>query len=461
MGGPALTLILGSTAAEESREVSTGYIPRRLQYALHTNMKRFNVIVCHRRFGKTIFSINHMIDRALRCPLVMPRFAYIAPTYGQAKRVVWDQLKHYTQNIPGIDPNEADLRVDIPGNKARIMLLSAENPSSLKGIYLDGVILDEYAEMNPAAWAEVIRPTLSDRKGWANFIGTPKGQNNFYKLYEYALNGDPKTGVKDPEWFSALYKASQTGIIDQAELDSARRTMSEEEYEQEFECSFNAGLVGAYFGKELALAEKENRIGTFPYDPQLPVETFWDLGIDDLASVWFAQSLRGRYRLIDYYEVCGASIPEVVAEVRRKNYVFGDWVFPHDVVARDFSTGRSQLQIFHSLGCRPSRVVPRVGTKREGINAARVVFRQCEFDRVKCKRGLDALANYQRKWNSKNNVYEEAPLHNWASNGADAFQQFALGVRPDSRETTGIYAQARSGTLKAETGYNPFGRRSV
>lgn len=451
-------LILGSTPEQEEHEVTTGYVPRPLQHHLHRSLRRFNVIVCHRRFGKTIFALNHLINRALRCPLNMPRFAYIAPTYGQAKRVVWDQLKYYTRNIPGVVPNEAELRLDITGNSARIMLLSAENPSVLKGIYLDDAVLDEYATMDPAAWSEVIRPALSDRKGGAIFIGTPKGQNNFYKQYMYALNGDEKTGIKDPSWFAALYKASETKLIDQEELDSARRAMTEDEYEQEFECSFNAALSGAYFGKELALAEKEGRIGSFPYDPELPVDTFWDLGIDDLASVWFVQSFRGRSRLIDYAEVCGASIPEVVADVRKRNYVFGEWVFPHDVVARDFSTGRSQLQVFHSLGCRPSRVVPRVGTKREGINAARIVLRQCEFDRVKCKRGLDALANYQRKWNPKNNVYEESPLHNWASNGADAFQQFALGFRKDSRDTLQINRLGFGTQTHAETRYNPFKR---
>lgn len=383
----------------------------------------------------------------------MPRFAYIAPTYGQAKRVVWDQLKHYTSKIPGIEANEADLRVDIPGNKSRIMLLSAENPASLKGIYLDGVVLDEYAEMNPAAWSEVIRPTLSDRKGWANFIGTPKGQNNFHKLYEYAMGGT------DPEWFGALYRASETGILDPSELDSARRTMSEEEYEQEYECSFNAGLVGAYFGKELAKAEKEGRIGLFPYDPSLPVDLYFDLGIDDLTSVWFIQSLRGTHRVVDYYEVCGYSIGEIVADIKKKPYTLGEWVLPHDAAARDLSTGKAQQQIFYSLGCRPVRIVPRVGTKRDSINAARMVMGQCYFDKEKCAKGLKALANYQRKWNSKNNVFEESPLHNFASNGADAFQQFALGVRNNSSNRPSDQDRRfydGRGDLRAETAYSPF-----
>lgn len=433
--------------------LSTGFIPRRLQLELRSKMRRFNVIVCHRRFGKTVWAINNQIDKMLRNTNPAPRGAYIAPTFGQAKRVVWDYAKKYTSMIPQISTNEQDLRIDYPHNAARQMLLSAENPGSIKGIYLDDCIFDEYGLMDPTVWSEVVRPTLSDRKGGATFIGTPVGMNNFHKLYDYAKNSG------DPEWFAAMYKASETGLISQEELDSARRTMSEEEYEQEYECSFNAGLTGAYFAKELARAEKEGRIGVVYYDPTLPVDTYWDLGIDDLCSVWFVQSFRGRHRIIDYYEICGASIPEAVADVKKKNYAMGEWVFPHDVAARDFSTGKSQIQIFNRHGCRPNRIIPRVGTKRESINAARMIFASCEFDKVRCKRGLDALANYQRKWNSKNNVFEESPLHNWASNGADAFQQFAMGVREDSRDRLFNQRYGDGRDLRAETNYNPFERQ--
>jgi phage terminase large subunit len=437
-----------------TQEISTGFIPRRLQLELRHRLRRFNVIVCHRRFGKTVFAVNHQIDKMVRNTNPAPRAAYLAPTYGQAKRISWDYYKRYTQPLPGITINEADLRIDYSHNQARQMLLSAENPTSAKGIYLDDALLDEYAEMDPAVWTEAIRPTLSDRHGSAMFIGTPKGQNNFHKLYEYA------TQSGDPEWFGIIYKASETGIIAQEELDSARRTMPEEEYEQEFECSFNAGLTGAYFAKELAKAERENRIGEVHYDPRYPVDTYWDLGINDMSACWFVQSIRGCHRVIDYYEICGASIPEIVKDIQLKGYTLGEWVFPHDANARDLSTGKTQLQIFHNLGARPTRVIPRIGAKRESINAARMVFGQCEFDRRKCKRGLDCLSNYQRKWNSRNNVFEEAPLHNWASNGADAFQQFALGSRQDSRDTRSMYDSRYSGgQMTADTAYDPFAAR--
>jgi phage terminase large subunit len=434
--------------------ISTGYVPRPLQADLHRQLKRFTTVVCHRRFGKSVWAINHIVDKALRCTLPNPRFAYIAPTYGQAKRIAWDYLKHYTQNIPGVEYNEADLRIEIPHNKSRIMLLSAENPNSLRGIYLDGVVLDEYAEMDPTAWTSVIRPALSDRRGFAIFLGTPKGQNHFYDHYIYGKE------ESDPDWASFMFKASESKLIAQEELDSAKRTMTDEEYAQEYECDFNAGLVGAYFAKELSKAETEGRIGKIHHDPAIPVDTYWDLGINDMCSVWYVQSLRGRHRVIDYYEISGASIPDVLRDVRSKPYNFGRFVLPHDAQARDFSTGKAQVQIFRDHGVRNITIVPRVGTKREGINAARMIFAVCEFDSEKCKRGLKALANYQRKWDPKNNVFQDNPLHNWASNGADAFQQFGLGARDDSRGSSYLGDPAAEGQMQltADTDYNIFAR---
>jgi phage terminase large subunit len=448
------------------QKISLGYSPRPLQAELHKTLKRFNVIVAHRRFGKSVFCIAHMIARGLENQNLNPRYAYIAPLYSQAKRVAWDYLKQYALKIPGSVANEAELRVDIPrpdrGDMIRFTLLGADNPNSIRGIYLDGVILDEYADMNPSMWGEIIRPALADRLGWAIFIGTPKGQNEFYKLYDRATHGvkNEATGdyIKDTSWFSAMFKASETGVVAQSELDAAKAEMTEDEYEQEFECSFNAQLVGAYFKKELALAEKEGRITRVPHDPMLPVDLYFDLGINDMAAVWFVQSFRKRHRLIDYYEATGASIPEFVAEIRKRPYNLGDWVFPHDAQARDFSTGKSQLQVFYYLGARRSRVIPRVGTKRESINAARMIFGACEFDQEKCKRGLECLQNYQRKFDSKNNVFAEAPLHNWASNGADAFQQFAMGARDDSRDTAQSSLSNRRGEMVAETDFNPYAR---
>jgi phage terminase large subunit len=441
--------VIGDTGG--ATPIYTGFIPRRLQEELRSKLRRFNVIVCHRRFGKTVFAVNHQIDKMVRSNLPAPRAAYIAPTYGQAKRISWDYYKLYTKRIPGAVAHEQDLRIDYTMNSARQMLLSGENYVNIKGIYLDDALLDEYGEMDPAVWSEAVRPTLNDRRGCTTFIGTPKGRNNFHKLYEYA------TQSGDPEWFGCMYKASETGLIDPAELESARKTMSEEEYEQEYECSFNAGLVGAYFAKELARSESSGRIGKIGYDPQYAVDTYWDLGLNDMTAVWFIQSKRGIHHAIDYYEISGLSIEEIMREIKRKPYSFGTFVFPHDVEKGDLSTGRTQRQFFRQHGAHPSRVVPRCTSKRESINAARTLLPLVYFDREKCKRGLEALANYQRKWDSKNNVFSESPLHNWASNGADAFQQFGLGQRGDSSDSGDTNHQSRPNLVQAVTSYDVFG----
>lgn len=315
--------------------VSTGYHPRQHQAVLHRSLKRFNVLVCHRRFGKTHFSLNELIHMGLKNPLKNPQYAYVAPTYGQAKRIAWDLLKDYLKDMPGVEINEADLRVDIARpstrDKVRIILLGAENPGSIRGIYLDGVVLDEYAEMNPEIWNMVIRPALSDRLGWAIFIGTPRGTNHFYEVYNFGKNGDPEKGIKKPEdWFTATYKASETGIIPVSELEAARAVMSESEYLQEYECSFSAALVGAYYGKEMEKAEESGRIVSVPYDPALPTFTAWDLGIDDSTVVWIAQRLRNsEIRLIDYIENSGMDLDFYIKELAKRPYTYETHLLPH------------------------------------------------------------------------------------------------------------------------------------
>jgi hypothetical protein len=195
---------------------------------------------------------------------------------------------------------------------ARIRLHGADNPDRLRGNYLDGVVLDEFGDMRPSIWGEVIRPMLADRQGWATFIGTPKGRNDFAKVFERSQSS--------PEWFSAMLRASQTRLLPEAELESAREEMTLEQYEQEFECSFDAAIMGAYFGKELAQAEREGRIRALHYDPELPVHTSWDLGVGDPTAIWFWQIAGQEIRLIDHCENSGQAIPHHVAEINARNY---------------------------------------------------------------------------------------------------------------------------------------------
>ena len=248
-----------------------GYRPRAQFVPFHRRTQRFACLVCHRRAGKTVASINELQEGAHRCRLVRPRFAYIAPFLKQAKTVAWDYLRAAVAPLRpgGAGTHETELRADYH-NSGQVRLYGADNPDALRGIYLDGVVLDEYADMDPRMWTEVIRPALADRQGWAVFIGTPKGRNAFFELW--------RRSQTDSDWFSLMLKASETGLIAESELALARRELSEEQYAQEFECSFDAAIIGAYYGKLMAQAEREKRIAGVPYDPAALVWTSWDLG---------------------------------------------------------------------------------------------------------------------------------------------------------------------------------------
>lgn len=405
--------------------IDLGYKPRTLQTFIHRNLKRFNVLVCHRRFGKTYLVEREMVDKGLRNPLKNPQYAYIAPTYGQAKRVAWEYLKDFVRHIPGVIINEADLRIDIPrpdrDDKVRFILLGAENPDAIRGMYFDGVVMDEFAQCDPILWGQVVRPALSDRKGWAIFIGTPKGQNHFYDIFQQGLN--------QPDWFVKVFKASETGVIDAEELAAARATMTEEEYEQEYECSFSAALLGSYYGKYMNEMEQQKRICNVPYDRNAMVSTYWDLGISDTTAIWFLQVVGREVHAIDYLENAGVGLEWYVRELKEKGYIYEDHWIPHDGAARELGSGKTRQETLREMGMR-TKICPKQSVA-DGIHAVRLLLPKMWVDKEKCKRGIDCLKNYQRKWDSKNKMFVDKPLHDWSSNGSDALRQAALVLSPE------------------------------
>ncbi len=411
-------------------------------------MKRFNVLVLHRRFGKTTLSINEMIDMALRNQLHNPQYAYIAPTYKQAKMVAWEFFNDFTRNIPGVEVNKSELSITIyrpsRGDKIKFMLLGAESPDALRGIYLDGCILDEYAQCDPIIWGQIIRPALSDRKGWGIFIGTPKGQNHFYKIFETAQGLD--------NWYTKMYKASETGYVDAEELVDARATMSEAEYNQEYECDFTAAIMGSYYGKILNDLRAKDRVGDVSYDPSLPVDTHWDLGIGDTTCIWFRQKIGDSYNYIDYEEHGGEGLAFYAKLVRGKPYAYGRHVWPHDGGARELGTGKTRQETMRSLGITVE-IQPKQAVD-DGIQAVRNILPMSRFNAENCNRGLDALMNYQREWDSKLNMFKNKPKHDWASNGSDAFRISGLDNRRDSKFSSDNRKQL---PRTAQSEYNELG----
>lgn len=396
------------------------YSPRPQFQAFHARKERFACIVAHRRSGKTVASINDAQRSALQCKLVRPRYAYISPYLRQSKTVAWDYLKAASRPIQpyGATINEAELRVDYP-NGGQVRLYGADNQDALRGIYLDGVVLDEYADMDPRVWPEVIRPALADRGGWAVFIGTPKGRNAFYDIWTKSQN--------DPDWYSTMLRASDTGLIPDAELDAARRDMSEDQYDQEFECSFDAAIVGAFYGKIIGQIEANKQITGVPYEPTAQVWTAWDLGIRDATAIWFAQIVGREIRIIDYYEASGVDLGHYVREVQGRPYQYAGHILPHDAQAKELGTGKTRIEVLESLGMRNLTIAP-MHRVEDGINAVRVFLPRCWFDKMKTARGVDALKLYRSEYDDKHQVLRPRPVHDWTSHAADAMRYLAMTI---------------------------------
>jgi phage terminase large subunit len=397
--------------------IEIAYKPREQQLAIHELMdsKRFGVVVAHRRMGKTVSAINHLIKDALLNQKEAPRYAYIAPTYGQAKRVAWDYLVKYAEPLGGTS-NISELRVDFWGR--RIQLFGSDNPETLRGQYFDGVILDEIGDQNPKIWTDIVRPALADRKGWCLFIGTPKGHNHFKELRDRA--------EKEDGWGLLEFKASETGVVDDTELKAAKNEMGEDKYRQEFECSFDAAVEGSYFGQILNELEEKKHMQEIPREELSRTFTAWDLGMGDSTSIWVAQLVGTEVRLLDYYENHGVGLDHYVKWIKDNDYLKAEHILPHDVRVRELGTGKSRMEMLEEAGLEV-KIAPRMGLD-DGIQAVRRLLPRCWFNVPQVQNGLNCLRNYRRDYDEKRKIFYERPLHDWSSHGSDSFRYLALGL---------------------------------
>jgi len=388
-------------------DIKIPYTPRKHQALLHNQISkyRWSVLVCHRRFGKTVCMINHLIRSALLSKQKNPRYAYISPTFKQSKSIAWDYMKQFTAKIPYTKFNETELRVDLP-NGARITLLGSENSDGLRGIYLDGCVIDEYANVNSKLFPEIIRPALSDRKGYCVFIGTPQGMNNnFYELYQHAQGAE--------DWFN--YKAK------------AREVMGEKKYQQEFECDWIANIEGAIYNDVLVKMEDNKQLTRVPYDPSLPVSTSWDLGVADHSAIIFYQQLGRSINIIDYHEERGQGLPHYIQVLKQKDYVYKEHFAPHDIEVTEFGNGKTRREVAYQLGIR-FKVVPKLPLE-DGIHATSMILPKCWIDTDHCKKLIDALRHYHRKYIDKNRMFRSKPVHDWSSHACDAMRYLSVGLR--------------------------------
>lgn len=388
------------------------YTPRDAFLPFHNRRARFAVLICHRRMGKTVAVVNDLIIGALECPLPNPQFAYIAPNYAQAKKVAWEYLKMFAAPVLE-QSHESELRVTLI-NGAKIYLLGAEKADSLRGMYLDGAALDEFAQIRPSAVSQVIMPCLSDRGGWLVYMGTPKGKNHFYDVHRKARD--------DPTWFHMLKKASETGIISPEELALQKSMMDVADYEQEYECSFEASLKGAIYGLEMEQTEREGRIRDIPLDPALPVDVITDLGYADDTVLGFFQRHRDGILMHEVLANNEVDWDYYLDEMDTRNV--RDVYLPHDARAKNLQTGRSIVEQTIRRGYRP-QIVPD-HKLRDGIAATRKLLPFVHWNRSLCSNAVEAMKSYRRAWDEKLGCYKDHPLHDWSSHTADMVRY--LGV---------------------------------
>jgi phage terminase large subunit len=397
------------------------FSPRPWQAPLLDDPAKRIVAVVHRRAGKSTALLWRGFKVALTSKKPLPRVVHILP-YGVmwTRTGLWDQAVRAADAIPGCTVRRSEMAIRLP-NGGTWQAGGADNPDSWRGGYADECIIDEFDDTPQTMVSLVIEPMLADRDGTLVRSGTPKGRGLLQAAYDRAR--------VSPGYSSYLLDYTKTNALSDEAIARLREEMSDEEFAQELECSFNAPNSGSYYGKLLDAAERECRITHVPHDPALKVWTAFDLGIDDSTAIWCAQITRGgEWRMIDYIEDSGAGLDHSVRLLQQRPYVYEMHLLPHDAAVRELGSGKSRIETLHSLGVRPTRVV-RQHSVADGINAVRLVLPRAWFDAERCAKGIHALRHYRREWNEAAQTWRSAPVHDHASHGADAARYLALGVR--------------------------------
>lgn len=368
-------------------------------------------------------AINDLIRAAITCKSPMPLFGYVAPYRSQAKSVAWDYLKYFSRPIAK-STNEADLIIELL-NGAKIRLFGADNADAMRGLGFDGLYLDEYGDFKPSVWGNVVRPALSDKQGWCVFGGTPKGKNQFWDIYE--------TSKRLPnEWFTLSLPASKSNLLPESELQAAQAQLAEDQYLQEYECSFEAAILGAIWGTEMRKVSEDGRITKVENQIEVKTHTAWDLGHTDDTAIWWYQVIANEIHIVDFFALSGGTIEEFVAKIKEKPYNYGKHYLPHDARARTLASGGKSVieQMATHLGINNLAIVPSLSVQ-DGIQAVRMALPKCWFDAEKCADGIEALRQYQREYDEDKKAFRQTPKHDWTSHPADAMRMLAISWREE------------------------------
>jgi len=413
-------------------EIPYKYTPRSYQLplfqAMDSGCKRA-ITAWHRRAGKDKSLFNLVVKKALQRVGV---YYYFFPEFAQGRRVIWDGidghgmkfLDHIPKELIG-QKHKTDMKIELT-NGSLIQIIGTDNYDKVRGSNPVGCVFSEFAYQNPAAW-DVVRPILGENGGWAVFNSTPFGKNHFYEMFTMA--------EQNPNWFSQLVTVEDSldengnRFVPEEVIEEDRMSgMSEEWLQQEYYCSFTANSQGFYYLKQMNDAEKEGRVCNLPYETNIPVDTWWDIGVGDSTAIWFTQTIGREVHVIDFYQSASEGLDHYVKHLQSLPYIYGSHNFPHDMSHTEFGTGKSRLEMAESLlGSARLNILPKVGLE-DGINAVRIILPVCRFDKTRCEQGLKALNNYHRQWDDKSHEYKNKPVHDWSSHPADAFRYFAIGL---------------------------------
>lgn len=409
-----------------AKKITINYLPRNWAKLLHDCKKRWMVLVLHRRAGKTTAVLNHLQRSALM--KAKTKYAYIAPTYKQAKLIAWDIIKEYARCIPNIKYNESELKVIYP-NGSTLTLFGSENIDALRGIALWGCGLDENSQQPSSLFGEVISKCLADNLGYCIWLGTPKGKNQFHKTYTNAQ--------KNEDWLAILrtiddsVEKEEGEVIDNLKIALeddkklvAQGEMTQEEVDQEWYCSFEASIKGAYYVRQIATLREDGRYKLIPYDEALKVHTVWDLGVGNQLAIGFYQRSGSDIKMIDYWQGKNdEGIIHGIKAVQNKPYIYGSHFAPHDINAREESTGKTRKDLASDLGFE-FEDVPRVGVN-DGIERGKLMFSRLWVS-TKCEGWFDAVSQYRQHWDDTRGCFIDKPYHDWTSHPADVHRYASL-----------------------------------
>ena len=454
--------------------------------ALDSGLNRINT-VWHRRSGKDLTAMNY----AIKCMFPtrgnpkgrMGTYYHLFPTYAQGKKIIWDGMtdpdeRGYAKSFLDFFPkelfpvkkrNETELRIECVNGSA-YQIVGTDKLDAIVGTNPVGCIFSEYSLQNPKA-KDLLMPILVQNGGWSWFIYTPRGRNHGWDLWSKNQN--------NPNWFRQLLTIKDTRrrgghpvVTEEQVKEEIAAGMEADWAQQEYYCSFDIGIAGAYYSKLLSDSEAAGKIGRGMFDPLLPVDTWWDIGVDDCTAIWFTQQCFKEIRVIDYVEGSGEGLPywaSVIAEKRmNRRYAFRSFNFPWDMQVKEFATGKTRIEQAKSLGLNPAKVIKRIALVDQ-IAACRALIPKCWFDYDPCQQGIEALRNYSKTYDEKRRVFLDQPVHDWASHAASAFATLAVGireeepnrVRQDKAETAfDVFTYNQQTTYRqetAETDFNIFG----